>query len=289
MMYLMSLDKKTGFKGMDYCVPKFVAKSNIFARNCQREYCRQELYFLNDAIDKAKKSLATARTQNDANAEKKAEIKIEELGNQRNDLRNMTIAAIMFYDLDTEYKTKEELEKATDAEKKEQAAKIIEAADLLPLWLARTDDIIASTYICVMFGFKTMPAMTGFKDLYNAVNDYNSRYHSEEKTSDNQIKDFRALKTDCEKSLNLVFEVSGNDTYKNYKVSKLPTYVVNDFASATKGVYKATKSGGIKLNPLKEDVAKRQLILAFLHWQGCADTDKAPVLTTLESMGDMSF
>lgn len=289
MMYLLSLDKKTGFKGMDYCVPKFVAKSDIFARNCQREYCRQELYFLNDAIDKAKKSLATARTQNDANAEKKAEIKIEELGNQRNDLRNMTIAAIMFYDLDTEYKTKEELEKATDTEKKEQAAKIIEAADLLPLWLARTDDIIASTYICVMFGFKTMPAMTGFKDLYNAVNDYNSRYHSEEKTSDNQIKDFRALKTDCEKSLNLVFEVSGNDTYKNYKVSKLPTYVVNDFASATKGVYKATKSGGIKLNPLKEDVAKRQLILAFLHWQGCADTDKAPVLTTLESMGDMSF
>lgn len=59
MMYLMSLDKKTGFKGMDYCVPKFVAKSDIFARNCQREYCRQELYFLNDAIDKAKKSLAT--------------------------------------------------------------------------------------------------------------------------------------------------------------------------------------------------------------------------------------
>ena len=289
MMYLLSLDKKAGFKGMDYCVPKFVAKSDIFARNCQREYCRQELYFLNDAIDKAKKSLATARSQNDINAEKKAEIKIEELSNQRNDLRNMTIAAIMFYDLDTEYKTKEELEKATDAEKKEQTAKIIEAADLLPLWMARTDDIIASTYICVMFGFKTMPAMTGFKDLYNAVNDYNSRYHTEEKTSDNQIKDFRALKADCEKSLNLVFEVSGNDTYKNYKVSKLPTYVVNDFASATKGVYKATKSGGIKLNPLKEDVAKRQLILAFLHWQGCADTDKAPVLTTLESMGDMSF
>lgn len=289
MMYLMSLDKKAGFKGMDYCVPKFVAKSNVFARNCQREYCRQELYFLNDAIDKAKKSLATAKSQNDTNGITKAELKLNELDNQRSDLRNMTIAAIMFYDLDTEYKTKEELEKATDAEKKEQSAKIIEAADLLPLWLARTDDIIASTYVCVMFGFKTMPAMTGFKDLYNSVNDYNSRYHTEEKTSDNQIKDFRALKTDCEKSLNLVFEVSGNDTYKNYKVSKLPTYVVNDFASATKGVYKATKSGGVKLNPLKEDVAKRQLILAFLHWQGCADTDKAPVLTTLENMGDMSF
>ena len=289
MMYLMSLDKKAGFKGMDYCVPKFVAKSDVFARNCQREYCRQELYFLNDAIDKAKKSLATAKSQNDSNAEKKAQIKIEELNSQRIDLRDMSIAAIMFYDLGLTYKTTEELEKVSVAEKKVYSDGIIQATDLLPLWLARTEDIIASTYICVMFGFKTMPAMTGFKDLYNSVNDYNSRYHTEEKTSDNQIKDFRALKTDCEKSLNLIFEISGNDTYKNYKVSKLPTYVVNDFASATKGVYKATKSGGIKLNPLKEDVAKRQLILAFLHWQGCADTDKAPVLTTLENMGDMTF
>ena len=289
MMYLMSLDKKTGFKGMDYCVPKFVADTKVFARNCQREYCRQELYFLNDAIDKAKKSLADAKSKNDSVATTKAEIKLNELKNQRNDLRDMAIAAIMFYDLGTEYKTSEELEKASDDEKKEYTAKITEAADLLPLWLARTDDIIASTYICVMFGFKTMPAMTGFKDLYNAVNDYNSRYHTEEKTSEAQIKDFRALKTDCEKSLNLIFEVTGNDTYKNYKVSKLPTYVVNDFASATKGVYKATKSGGIKLNPLKEDVAKRQLILAFLHWQGCADTDKAPVLVTLDNMGDLSF
>ena len=289
MMYLMSLDKKAGFKGMDYCVPKFVAKSDVFARNCQREYCRQELYFLNDAIDKAKKSLATAKSQNDSNAEKKAQIKIEELNSQRIDLRDMSIAAIMFYDLGLTYKTTEELEKVSVAEKKVYSDGIIQATDLLPLWLARTEDIIASTYICVMFGFKTMPAMTGFKDLYNSVNDYNSRYHTEEKTSDNQIKDFRALKTDCEKSLNLIFEISGNDTYKNYKVSKLPTYVVNDFASATKGVYKATKSGGIKLNPLKEDVAKRQLSLAFLHWQGCADTDKAPVLTTLENMGDMTF
>ena len=289
MMYLISLDKKTGFKGMDYCVPKFVADTKVFNENCQREYCRQELYSLNDAIEKAKKTLADAKSKDELDRAEKAENKLADLKEQRSDLRDLTIASIMLFKLDTDTITEDELKKLSEDEQKAYASKVAEAADLLPLWLARTDDIIASTYICVMFSFRTMPAMTGFTDLYHATVDYGKRYHTEEKTSDNQIKDFRALKTDCEKVLNLVFEVSGDDTYKNYKVSKIPTYVINDYATATKGVYKATKNGGIRLESLKEDVAKRQLILAFLHWQGCADTEKVQVTTTLDTMGDLSF
>lgn len=289
MMYLLSLDKKEGFKGGDYCVPKFVVDTNEFNKHCQREYCRQMLYQLNNEVERTKKSLAQAKEKADELKIASLKIKLEELETQRINLKDLTVATIMTFELDTKLLTDDELKKLSDEKRTNYNSKITEAADLVPLWLGRTNDIIAMTYVCVMFNLRLMPAMTGFKDVYNDTVNYAMRYHTEEKTSEAQVKDFRSLKTDCEVMLNTIFEVSDNPIYKKYKVSKLPTYVVNDYVTATKGVYKVTKSGGIKLNPLKEDVAKRQLVLAFLHWQGCADTEKVEPLVTLETLGDLSF